>query len=393
MTMTLLTYTVLTDPAPLEASRAGQSRSPGTVYLMVTNTGSTAAYWSENEVSVSLGDGAEHLTPDITSIKATSEYRDLRAGVRTLSVLPQVAAGSFQVTDPAGGRIRFAPGEYLVLKLADIPVAETAGLTVLRVKETASRQQSAKLTNTVAAVPLLKTAAEQAAVPSNFRPDQAMVDDGDTIVLRWDGSTDLAYTIGLPDGSTAPVTTAGEWKPAPGTGPKRDTTYTLIATNPHTMQRHFLTTTVQLRTPTFETGLHASQIQGTAASTGNLGFTSDGVQVSNNSGVQAIVRADRIVADLVSATRVQGANQVDGSITFPEAGIQVCNGRYDTPRGGHVFAEYGIYRNQYFAGEDDNRWIDLSDGGRVSVKHRHKDGTTTYGTLAVSDIEIDNARY
>ncbi|WP_406277060.1 hypothetical protein OH799_07430 [Nocardia sp. NBC_00881] len=95
-----------------------------------------------------------------------------------------------------------------------------------------------------------------------------------------------------------------------------------------------------------------------------------------------------------SRARVQRTSRNDGSITFPEAGIQVCNGLYDTPRGGCVFAEYGIYQNQYFSREDDNRWIDLSDDGEVSVKHRHKgDGTTTYASLKVSRLDTDTHRW
>ncbi|MEV4250269.1 hypothetical protein AB0J63_43555 [Streptosporangium canum] len=41
MTLTALTYTILTDPTSLEASVDGRSPSTGTVYLMVTNTRQT----------------------------------------------------------------------------------------------------------------------------------------------------------------------------------------------------------------------------------------------------------------------------------------------------------------------------------------------------------------
>lgn len=120
--MTLLTYTLLTDPGPLEASKAGRPRSTGTVYLMVTNTGRDKAYWSKNRVEAPVGDGAEHLTPDITEIKATGEYHDQKPGARTLKVQLQATtgSGSFEVTDPSGRRIGFAPGDYLVLKLEDV---------------------------------------------------------------------------------------------------------------------------------------------------------------------------------------------------------------------------------------------------------------------------------
>ncbi|GAB3975912.1 hypothetical protein GCM10029978_061280 [Actinoallomurus acanthiterrae] len=386
--MTLLTYTLLTDPAPLEASRTGQSRSIGTVYLMATNTGRDKAYWSVNEVKVPVGDGADHLTPDITKIKATGEYHGLQSPVRKLKVQPQ--SGSFQVTDPAGHRIPFAPGDYLVLKLEDVPVAAAAGLAVLRVTEAASRTQNASPSTTVAAVPLVKTA-KQAPAPSNFHPDKAMVDDGDKIVLRWDGPGDLGYKIRSSDGNPAPgVTTKGEWKPDPGTGPKRDTTYTLIATDPNTGRQHFLTTTVQLCNPTFETGIHASRIQGTA-DTGGLTFTADGVKVANNSGGQGRLLADKIEVNRVNAERVQGKNTNDGWISFPGAGVQVGHGSYNEPKLGVVYAEGGLYRRQFADGED-NSWIEIRYGA-LSVFHYNPDNGNSYGIIRVSNVAPHDERW
>ncbi|MFF2555085.1 hypothetical protein ACFVUS_29060 [Nocardia sp. NPDC058058] len=439
--MTLLTYTVLTDPAALEASKAGQPSSFGTVYLLVTNSGSTAAHWSRNEVKVPIGNGADHLTPDISLVTASAEFHGAQSGVQSLSVQIQAAAGTFQISKGSPGKVRFAPGDNLVLKLEDVPVAETAGLAVLSVRESASRAQNANPSSSVTSVPLVKTAPKFVA-PSNFRPDQAMVDDGDAIVLRWDGPDDLAYTIGLPDGTLASVTATGEWRPDPKTGPKRDATYTLIATDPATTRQYFLTTTVQVAEPTFGSGIRTARVHGlpgtgrleftsagvrvadpvgsdgelTAAkvgaalvttqkvtgpwaATGAIAFGASGILVSNNSGGESTVtagkiEAGRVATELVNAARVQGPGSRDGSITFPEAGIQVCNGAFDNaPRYGYVFAESGIYQNQSFSGTTENRWIDLTDGGEVSVKQRHADGTTTYGTIKVSRMDTDYARW
>ncbi|MFC5750417.1 hypothetical protein [Actinomadura rugatobispora] len=435
--MTLLTYTVLTDPAPLEASRAGQSNSTGTVYLVVTNTDRIAAHWSENKVTVPVGDGADDLTRDITKITATAKYHSLKTGAQPLKVQPQATTKSFQVTDPSSKSIPFAAGDYLVLKLEGVPVAAAAGLAVLTVTEAASRKAGAKASTSVAAVPLVKTAAKQAPAPSNFRPDKAMVDDGDSIVLRWDGPADWKYTINSPDGTpaTPPVTTPGQWKPNPGTGPKRDSTYTLIATDP-TGREHFLTTTVQLRTPTFETGILTPQVQGTTASTGILALTTDGVRVANTSGgektiladkitvnqvraerfqglsytgsltftgdgveisssynTQGEVVADRVVVNRVNATRVQGKSTTDGWISFPESGIQVSHGAYnDPPRIGAVYAESGIYQRQFAPGQE-NRWIRLSDGGEISLQQRSTDGTDSYARLTVSRLETSTSQW
>lgn len=262
---------------------------------------------------------------------------------------------------------------------------------MLRVEEAASRTQNAKPGSSVAVVPLVKTAPKQASAPCNFRADKALVDDGDTIVLRWDGPTDWAYTINLPDGTPASVTTPGEWRPGPGTGPKRDSTYTLIATDPATARQLVLTTAVQLRSPTFENGIHVPRVLGTA-NTGSLTFTSDGAVVGNPGG-QGVVYADRIAARRVNAERVQGRSSGDGWISFPESGIQVSHGSYDTtPRIGAVYAESGIYQRQFAPGEE-NRWITLSDGGEISLEQRRKDGTTSYASLRVSRIESSSAQW
>ncbi|MFJ4653254.1 hypothetical protein ACIP5Y_18485 [Nocardia sp. NPDC088792] len=209
------------------------------------------------------------------------------------------------------------------------------------------------------------------------------------------------------------------------------------ASAPTTAQQHFLTTTVQLSEPTFETGIHTAQVRGLAGTgrlefnatgvrvanevgaygevlaykvvsnlvkaqrvegmpsgIGGIDFTAFGIQVSNTSGGESVVITDRIVANLVSAKRVQGPSNSDGSITFPESGIQVRNGAFDNaPAHGSVFAENGIYQNQSFSKGSENRWINLSDGPDVSVVHRHADGTTTYGNLKVSRIETDAARW
>ncbi|WP_242904522.1 hypothetical protein [Actinomadura terrae] len=386
--MTMLTYTLLSDPAPLAASTAGQARSTGTVYLMVTNTGPTAAHWSGNEVTLPVGEGTDGLTPDLSTIKATGTFHDAKTGgVRKLKVPTPAATGPFVVTDPSGVKIPFAQGDHLLLKLEGVAVAAAAGLAVVRVKELASRTTKAKVSTGFAVLPLVKTAARASAAPSGFRPVQAMVDDGDRLHLRWDGPADWAYTIALPDGTNAAVPTPGplEWKPAPGTGPKRDSTYTLIATEPGTGHRHYLTTTVQVRTPTFETGVHALKVQG-IGNTGSLTFTSVGIDVFSNTGTRGVVQSFSVVAERVNTDRVQGTGSRAGWITFPEGGLQVCNGNFDTPRIGAVFAESGIYQRQFVPGEE-NRWISMSDGGEISLERRHKDGTTSYASLRVSSLD------
>ncbi|MEV4182820.1 hypothetical protein AB0J28_15440 [Streptosporangium canum] len=508
--MTMLTYTLITDPAPLAASEAGrQSKSMGTVYLLVTNTGQQAAFWSTIEVEVPVGNGAGDLTSDFNKVRPEGEYGP-RSGTRSsVNVQPgPQGSNAFQATAP-GGRTPFAPGDYMVLTLANVAVAPTAGLAVLRVTENAGRTKTGRLSKSFAAVALVKTTPKEIPAPHSFLADNAVVDAGTKVTLSWEGSDDFTYEILFPGGRkpVPQVKHTGSHGPYSvvldaSDAPKRDTTYTLIAS--FGTQRHTFTTTVQVRNPILETltainGVTTPWVQGASkgdgaftfsqgamhvrhefgsqeggalyageatvsgvateyvkglkdgdgditflpggvkvwrtrgsndpgtlyageatvsgvatgeviadritvnrvntervqgkANTGSLTFTADGVEVSNNSGGQGAVLADRIAVNRVNTERVQGKSTGDGWITFPYGGIQVaCGAYYDTPRLGYVFAQT-ICLNQSFSGEEENRWIDLSDGGEVSVKHRGTDGMTSYGSLKVSRVDTDFHRW
>lgn len=93
--------------------------------------------------------------------------------------------------------------------------------------------------------------------PRNFRPEEALVDGGENVVLVWDGPDTLTYTIEGPDGLSVPVPQRSgpdwRWSPGPDDAPLRDATYTLVATSPDGRQPGcFLTTTVAVRRPEFE---------------------------------------------------------------------------------------------------------------------------------------------
>ncbi len=459
----MLTYTLITDPAPLEASAAGRP-STGTVYLVITNTGQAAAYWSTIEVEVPVGNGAGHLTPNINKIKPKGEY-GTRSGTRSsVNVQPQ-GSNAFQATAP-GGRTPFGPGDHMVLTLENVTVAPKPGLAVLQVTENASRTKSGRLSNSFAAVALVKTAPKELPAPHSFLADNAVVDAGTKVTLSWEGSDDFTYEILFPGGRkpVSKVKHTGAHGPYSlvldaADAPKRDTTYTLIASSG--TQRHTLTTTVQVRNPILETltaingvttpwvqgvtkgdgaftfsqgamhvrrefasqeggalyageatvdGVATGYVKGRNSGEGDITFTQGGVKVwrareSNDPGTlhageatvsgvaTGMVSADRITANRVNTDRVQGKGVRDGWITFPYGGIQVsCGAYYDTPRLGYVFAQT-ICLNQSFSGEEENRWIDLSDGREVSVKHRGKDGTTTYGSLRVSRVDTDFSRW
>ncbi|MEV4383542.1 hypothetical protein [Streptosporangium sp. NPDC049644] len=326
--MTALTYTILTDPTSLEASVDGRLPSTGTVYLMVTNTRQTVP-WLRIEVKVPVGDGAGHLTRDISTIKPRGEYTDTQSGPQAATqpviVQPQ-GTDVFQVTTQSGRLEGFAPGDYMLLTLENVAVAPTAGVAVLTVTETTKTSRGWQTSH--AAVPVVKAAPKEIPAPRDFRPDKAMLDAGENLTLSWDGSNDFSYEIRFPGGHAVIAPGTRTW--APADAPKRATTYILVATDPTTQKQHFLTTTVQVRYPVLETltatsGIDTPWVQGTA-NKGRVTFTGTGAEIFSNSGGQGTVHADRADLNGVNAEWVQGRSADDGWISFPKEGLNVRKG-------------------------------------------------------------------
>ncbi|RCG29079.1 hypothetical protein DQ384_22340 [Sphaerisporangium album] len=369
--MTLLTYTLITDPAPLEASAPGRSPSTGTVYLVVTNTGQQAAFWSTIKVEVPVGNGAGDLTSDFNKIKPKGEY-GARSGPRSPANVQPGPQGSnaFQATAP-GGRASFAPGDHMVLTLENVTVAPTAGLAVLRVTENTGRTKTGLLSNSFAAVALVKTAPKEIPAPRNFRPDDTMVNAGTSIVLKWEGSDDFDYKILFPGGQAAITQGAYSWSPAAADAPKRATTYTLVATSRTTpQQQHFLTATVQVRNPVLETliattGIDTPWIQGTANATrGRVTFTGAGVAISNGSGGQGTVTADNAYFNTVYTPWIGGPNGGEGAVAFSQGGATVRRAGGSQERG-TLFADKADLNGV------NTRWVQgrSADDGWISFPH------------------------
>ncbi|MER5623983.1 hypothetical protein ABT061_23395 [Streptosporangium sp. NPDC002544] len=339
MTLTMLTYTLITDPAPLAASEAGRPPSTGTVYLLITNTGQAAAYWSTIKVEVPVGNGAGDLTSDFNRIKPKGEY-STRSGTRSsVNVQPgPQGSNAFQATAP-GGRTPFAPGDYMVLTLENVTVAPTAGLAVLKVTENASRTKIGRLSNSFAAVALVKTAPKEIPAPHSFLADNAVVDAGTKVTLSWEGSDDFTYEILFPGGrkpvpkvkhtgSHGPYSLALDAADAP----KRDTTYTLIAS--FGTQRHTFTTTVQVRNPILETltainGVTTPWVQGSTKGDGAFTFSKGAMHVRRESGSQeaGALYAGEATVSGIATEYVKGLKDGDGDITFLPGGVKVWHTR------------------------------------------------------------------
>ncbi|GGT34247.1 hypothetical protein ACFFV7_38750 [Nonomuraea spiralis] len=395
MTLTMLTYTLLTDPAPLEASQAGRSLSKGKVYLVVTNNHKNVD-WLRIEVTVPAGNGDGDLTPNIGEIMPKGTYTHTHLNDKVLS--PRIVrpvtfqrwqdTNTFRATPPDGAG-NFSPGDYMVLALENITVAEAAGLAVLLVEEI--RPTGMGFESSFASVPLMKAAPKEIPAPRDFRPDKAMLDVGDPLTLSWEGSADFDYKIRFPGGDVPIPPGARTW--SPDAAPKRATTYTLVAVSRTTpQQEHFLTTTVQVRHPALETltattGIDTPWVQGTTDATkGRVTFTDAGVAIFDKSAGQGTVTAGRASVRGVNTEWVQGRSAGDGWITFPVEGLKVH--RKDDSHLTHLdvgYATHDIVKTRIVRGlNDDDGWISFRAEG---LNIRRGRGTER-GTLFAANTEL-----
>ncbi|MFI6503882.1 hypothetical protein [Nonomuraea typhae] len=403
--MTRLNYTVLTDQVPLEASQDGRTPSIGTLYLVVTNTRRNTPF-PRIEVTVPVGDGAGDLTrsQDVAAIRTDGTLTRTRDGFGRLRTPPTTRAVSFARAGQSNVFVarpparRFKSSDYMVLKLENVTVGAAAGLVMLTVRERLSNGGRPQSRFTV--VPLVKAPAKEIPAPRNFRPDADLVEAGTAIGLSWEGSADFDYQIVFPGGpKSGPwVTPSGSpgrhvGRLAAAEAPRRDTTYTLIATSRTTpRQVHTLTTTVQVRNPILENltvtrGIDTPQVQGTAPARGYLAFTAAGLEIRNESGGYGVVKADRADLNGINTEWVQGRGAGDGRITFPQDGLNVT--RAGGQAAGTVFANYAdldIVKTRIVRGrKDDDGWISFRKEG-LNI---HQERGTKPGTLFANYADLD----
>ncbi|MFJ7209165.1 hypothetical protein ACIQWR_37245 [Streptomyces sp. NPDC098789] len=387
--MASLHYDILTDPAPLQVPVAGEERR-GSVYIVVSNPTLDEVIWYSIEVRVPCGQGDGDLTAHPKTITARVERNTGTKQGEEPIVAWDDTTGVLTVT--ARPNTLFQEAGSMALVLDGFPVSAASGLVLLRVTERAAN--GAFVRRTPVTLSLLKQLPK---VPRNFRAQQSLVAGGQDVVLRWDGPDTLVYRIQGPDGSPEAVApsqgaTGWQWSPAPGREPKRDATYTLIATSPGGEQPgYFLTTTVHLRSPEFEgvtatAGIHSPWVEGTA-DRGRIVFTPQGAWIRDAADDPGELSAARADVETVTAERVRGRGGDAGWIRFPSDGIRV--GRGSGGDLGTVTADKisvnGI--NTQWVGDRDagKGWVEFPPSG-VNVR---KDGKQDWGTVAADLADLN----
>ncbi|MFI2215186.1 hypothetical protein [Streptomyces sp. NPDC020141] len=369
--MAELHYEILTDPSELRVSGAGQNEeSLGAVYLSVTNRSTAPALITGFELSIPSGPGADDLSSDL----GRSGYRTVRrTGQGWNSAFDSWAPtlGVLQIST-SSSTIRILPGEVLVMEIYGFPVSQLPGLVQLTVKEDS-------LASGPSFIPL-SLLKRQARVPGNFRAEKTLLDPTDQVVLRWDGPSTLDYQIQGPDGTLQAVTGTGPhwtWSPAAGDEPKRDATYTLIATpTSGTEPGYFLTATVHVLRPEFPSltvteALHTPLVTGTGAQQGQVSFTSDGVRVLDAAGADGTVIAKAAELETVTASSAVHTPTVTGTtppsrIDFTADGVRVLDaaGASGTVEAGTIDAQSVLTSEVRGRGADPG-WVRFPDDGIV----------------------------
>ncbi|MFE9796541.1 hypothetical protein ACFYRL_32965 [Streptomyces goshikiensis] len=416
--MAALSYEILTDPVPLQTSGSddAQTSVAGTVYIVVSNPTTDWVPWYQIEVVLPCGKEAGDLTDRPDMIKTGIEPYAVRFGD-----VPKdewdAGTRTFTVSAALGGL--FTPGDSMVLSLDGFPVSDKEGLVRLTVNEISGGDPGDGVRTHPLTLSLLKRAPK---APRNFRPEEALVDGGENVILVWDGPDTLTYTIEGPDGLSVPVPQRSgpdwRWSPGPDDAPLRDATYTLVATSPDGRQPgYFLTTTVAVRRPEFEAvtatqGLFAPRIEGTTDK-GVIVLTEDGVEVLAADGEPGLVSAGKADVEGVTTRWVRGRDAAAGWIEFPAAGLNVFRGEGDRTWGTVAadkadlngintawvqgrdaaagWIEFPAAGVNVFRGEGDRQWgtvaadkADLND--LVTDRARVKDRLTLDGGLTVTDV-------
>ncbi|WP_371680853.1 hypothetical protein [Streptomyces sp. NBC_01276] len=435
--MANLHYEILTDPAQLQVSGTGKDEeSPGTVHIVVSNPNAWFVTLYDLAVTVPYGTGRDHLTVDPDRIRARVSRSTLSPTV-DLADSWDVTTGTYRLESPSGARLR--RGEVIVIELTGFPVSSEEGLVLLSVAEE-SQGRGARNEHLVT-LSLLKRAPK---IPRNFRADKTLLGSTERVTLRWDGPDSLAYRIQGPDGlaQTVPQRSGPDWSwsPKPGEEPRRDATYVLIATPQSEHQPgYYLTTTVHLRNPGFESvtatnGLSAPWVKGidhegrieftdlgaklldkqqkygtlaaqaatvetvtatTGVTTpwvegteheGRIEFTEHGARILDDRQAPGSVTAAALDAETVSAALVRGRDGGAGWVRFPADGIAVGHGA-----GGDLGV---VTADRVRVSGINTTWVGDIDGGKGWIEfpqsgvNIRKDGTQEWGTVAADKADL-----
>ncbi|MFF9703582.1 hypothetical protein ACF1FE_20695 [Streptomyces griseofuscus] len=241
---TLLGYTIEPDPDPLTVSTA-KDPVVGRLDITVGVGNQGPAYCKKVTVRIPIGTSASALTENRAPLTSTT------VGASGWTARPGYAEGTWHVFDFVAERPVQVTERAVTLVISHIEVNKTAGNANIEITEETSPTNSSYTSKTTEAT-VTKFPAEFTF--RNFRPVKVMVANGEPAILRWDGSTDAAYTMFWDRRKEQDVSNVREWTtPEPLTAPTGFMLQATVTASGDTLT-HTLTTVVMVERPDLEVG-------------------------------------------------------------------------------------------------------------------------------------------
>lgn len=328
---TLLTYSVGTNPDPLQASPASGNPAYGALTIVVSNSTSQYIYCQSIVFSFPEGSLAQDLTDVATGILSaaapSTQWQIANTGICQFTATP--IQPQYATIGPAG----------LVFQIYNIQINQQPGNVTFTIQESASMTSGGPYTTNTQTVILAKF--PYGFFFDNFAPVVPSIQDGATATLNWIGTDGPTYTLYY-TGNTVDVTLVRTYT----TGPLHaDTSFLLIASMQQLGETvtTSLTTSVNVVNP--DLVLTSLTVNGLSTLTG--GATVPGVTTLSGSVNASGTSTFTGPANLNEVTTLNGATVLNGTLQALAASAAMGNasGSYTASSDGIVIATIGAPAN------------------------------------------------
>jgi hypothetical protein len=215
----LLDYSLTTSPAPLQASPASGDAAIGSIDIAVSNGGDDPIYCDSIRITLPVGDLAQDLTNDPKSLRVAASP----SGKWTLA---STKVEGVLMATPNKPEYAEITTDGIFFQIYNIHVNRQVGTFELHLVESAHKgtDPDVKRDN---AYKLPKF--PYGFSVSNFRASATEVQDGQPVILSWEGSEGATYTLTYGESPPVDVTGLFSWPKPPGLALHGDTTFMLDA--------------------------------------------------------------------------------------------------------------------------------------------------------------------
>jgi len=364
---TLLTYSLMTTPAPVQVSPAQNDPSYAALTFVASNNTSGDVYVSKIVIQLPVGNPQQ---PDSTDL--TEQSTGLRPSISPSADwnAPSSPAPGVFVFTPAGGQPLRVDSQGYAITVANIQVSTAVGTATVTIHETSSTSQTGPQQPSQCTVSVPKF--PYGFYVGNFAAQKPLVQNGQGAVLSWVGSENATYTM-LWNTQTQNVSSVRQWTSPPLT----DTTtfilqvqaqelgqtvtlyfsVTVIVANPNitaTLLDVLQTSTLQGTVTIGNGGAPANlSVNGALSATGNIGtsgaLNAEGVSTLANLSVPGNLQSGSLAtggltvngAATLASLLVNGGLSVGGAVGMMLAAQPIGIGSYAAKTDGFVVGHVG----------------------------------------------------